>query len=215
MRGSVLLVGIAIALSAASGSSQSIVQNVGGDTKLVTPLILFDPSLGVLDSVELEGTMYLDELLVRTGDFDPSVTESIPRTTTGSLTFDFYDSFYTTSLTGYELYPANSIFGSMYLSAPVSITFTGAGVGDFYAGVVSSVPIETLADVLTPIGAGQIGDTPEEGNSLKVTYNYHNFYVPEPSTWAMMLLGFAIVGLALRSLDFPKTQVNGGCDYAC
>jgi hypothetical protein len=79
------------------------------------------------------------------------------------------------------------------------LTFTAPGVSTDYtvAGTAwktyqTSFVADSTSDVLTFAGAVQTGDTSVGLDAITVA-------VPEPATWAMMLIGFGMVGCALRA----------------
>jgi hypothetical protein len=71
---------------------------------------------------------------------------------------------------------------SNHFAGPIDFTITGVSVSDF---VANSKGFFAVADVLGSRGTGEAG-----GNMGTVVGT------PEPSTWAMMLLGFAGLGFA-------------------
>lgn len=57
-------------------------------------------------------------------------------------------------------------------------------------------------------GGGDTGTTPPGGGTVE-TPAPPAVAVPEPSTWSMMLLGFGLLGAALRSRPQPKQRSSG------
>ena len=88
-----------------------------------------------------------------------------------------------------------------------SRTFTSTETGNGSAGFVFDVSSDELAYVNAILGGGgniymaleaTIGDA-ESGPESFTIFNLHSPpNVPEPATWAMMLLGFGGIGLAMR-----------------
>jgi PEP-CTERM motif len=198
MRVPVLAIVCAVALSGTAVEASTIVQNVSGTQRGGTPLALFDPALGTLDSVQVEGTMGWSVDLVRLGAGTPLPAVDVPYTTSGSLILLSGSPFAPTTLTGSEIYAEGSMFGSIAVSGSVFALLTGAEVDRFIIAGQPTTLIAPFGGVPVPT-VGQIvfnPGSPLGSYSLAVTYNYNA--IPEPSTWAMMLFGFAAIGLARR-----------------
>jgi hypothetical protein len=97
-------------------------------------------------------------------------------------------------VTSVNLYVDNSDFGGV--GAPSSITIDGTT----YAPTVT--PISAYAEELTVSGPSLTGSTitvqPNAGSEPWIFVSEAQFFstVPEPSTWAMMFIGFAGLGFA-------------------
>jgi hypothetical protein len=81
-------------------------------------------------------------------------------------------------------------------AGPIDFTIAGVSVSDF---VANSDGFFAVADLLGPIGTGEVGGKIEAiiGQTSSV---------PEPSTWAMLLIGFAGLGFAgYRKAKTPRT----------
>lgn len=184
-------------------AAASIVQNVSGSQRGGTTLNLFDPTLGSLDSVQVEGTVGYSAGLFR-GFFDPTPPAvSIADTTNVGVGVGDAGSgvsFASGNVTGFEIYNEGSAFGSMDLSGPLFALLTGATVNPFIAGSENTSLIVPQFGPYPPTVGGLILNpaSPSATYSLKITYNYSSVSVPEPSTWAMMLLGFATIGIVAR-----------------
>ena len=85
------------------------------------------------------------------------------------------------ALAGDQSVPA---FGGIGGGSPAGIVFAGAPPGGGGGGIVA------------PPGGGEVVNPPPGGGGPVITPPVSA--VPEPGTWAMMLLGFAMVGLGLR-----------------
>jgi PEP-CTERM motif len=71
-------------------------------------------------------------------------------------------------------------------AGPIDFTIAGVSVSDF---VANSNGFFAVADLLGPNGTGDVG------GMIETTITQHSS-VPEPSTWAMLLIGFAGLGFA-------------------
>jgi hypothetical protein len=182
-------------------SADTIVQNVSGTQRAGTNLVLFNPSLGDLLSVQVEGTLSYNEEILRgslTGDL-PAV--DVPLAVGFPLVLglsgpDFADG----TVSGDETYAAGSMFGSISLSGSLFALLTGVSVNPFIASNTTTVMIVPEIGPIPPTIGGTVFNpgSPLAGYSLKITYDYSPTGVPEPSTWAMMLLGFGAIGVAAR-----------------
>ena len=198
MRAFVLAAACAAAFCGTSASADTIVQSVSGTNVGGTPLNLFDPSLGNLTSVQIEGSLSWSEALVRSGILGTPAINT-PRTATGDLIVQISGvPLASATLSGNETYAEGSIFGSLSLSGALFALLTGANVNPFlYTGGQSSILLAPIASVAPQVGSIQFGPgSPGGSYSLRVTYNFTG--VPEPATWAMMLMGFAAIGFAMR-----------------
>jgi hypothetical protein len=66
---------------------------------------------------------------------------------------------------------------------------SGAGFRDTYAGTVYQIRVSAFDDAVD-----SFADLTTAGSSLRLAYA-----VPEPATWAMMLVGFGMMGTSLRN----------------
>lgn len=198
MRLCVLAAGVAAAVWATSAAADTIVQSVSGTNIGGTPLNLFDPTLGTLTSVQIDGSLSWSESLVRSAIITPAV--NTPRTAGGDLIVQSSGlPVASTTLSGNESYAAGSIFGSLSLSGSLFALLTGTDVNPFlYTGGQSSILLSPLASVAPQVGSIMFGPgSPGGSYSVRVSYNF-TANVPEPATWAMMLVGFAAIGFAMR-----------------
>jgi hypothetical protein len=76
---------------------------------------------------------------------------------------------------------------SNHFAGPIDFTIAGVSVSDFEANAKGFFAV---ADVLGSNGTG------EAGGKIETTISQTIVGTPEPSTWAMMLLGFAGLGFA-------------------
>jgi len=72
-------------------------------------------------------------------------------------------------------------------AGPIDFTIAGVSVSDF---VANSNGFFAVADLLGPIGTGEVG------GKIEAIIGQTSSSVPEPSTWAMLLIGFAGLGFA-------------------
>jgi PEP-CTERM motif len=82
----------------------------------------------------------------------------------------------------------NSPGTSNSFAGPLDFTIAGVSVSDF---VANSDGFFAVADILGPIGTGEVG-----GKIGTIGTPVTTSSVPEPSTWAMLLIGFAGLGFA-------------------
>jgi hypothetical protein len=164
-----------LATVSAPASAAQIVENfnisVSGDADqlfLSTPFDLFHPSLGTL----------------------ASVNESVSGSLTWSPGASGQELLLALGLTGATQFFFGSQSGDPQV---INVSLNGAGGFQDPAFVGTGTRQESLAAAQSP-GIGTLS-----GDSLtgQVTYNYTPAAVPEPSTWAMMLVGFAGLGYAL------------------
>ena len=136
---------------------------------------------------------------------------SLPRTLTYAISIAGPDKAYATTLIGGAsnvadalLGPGDEIFGAVILS-----TFEGGSTFDFsYQGDLLLGVIDGFADITVNGAEVSIGDPGDDtvinlgsfGPNIDLTISGVGTFVvggavPEPSTWAMMLLGFAGLGI--------------------
>ncbi len=93
--------------------------------------------------------------------------------------------------------------------APV-VTFNGFGSGGTAVYSLSNVAFANGANTLTfsYSGVGQgIGDEAWRIRGLTVNGDPQTSAVPEPATWAMMLIGFGMVGAGMRRRVSARVQI--------
>lgn len=133
-------------------------------------------------------------------------------TATDTITFNnftggvsaFGGLFFTSNLSG--LYtPGSIVLTATDSSGTVSRTIFGTTTSTFL-GFVSTGPLlsTTLTSVQPTSGDGFVWPT---ANNLMLAGRATMGAVPEPTTWAMMLVGFAGVGFSMRSAK-RKTKVS-------
>ena len=180
-------------------SASTIVQNLTGNQRSPALLTLFDPALGTLTSVQVQGTTGLSIGLVapqrpNLAAVDIPVTADI-----GVYLGPNGNPFASGPATGSESYAQGDIFGSISLSGTIFAILTGANVNQFLVGSRSVAEVNPTFPLIQPQVGGRVFSPGDIAfYSLQFTYNYVSAAVPEPSAWAMMLLGFGGIGLALR-----------------
>lgn len=125
---------------------------------------------------------------------------------------------FTLSLNSLPIYSASFDLGgggtNQVLLAPVGATQTANSFGLFNGGLASlSVPLNLVdgSNSLTFAYSGVPQGTGDEAwgiSNLIVTGNAFNAAIPEPSTWAMLLIGFGALGAAMRRKRGPKVSVT-------
>ncbi|MEO6716753.1 MAG: FxDxF family PEP-CTERM protein [Novosphingobium sp.] len=104
--------------------------------------------------------------------------------------------------------PNDITFGTTTVGSPMTVTlngtaFTLTSTGIFDTGTlgfISLLPTNTLSI------NGRAGATGQ--GSYSGTLQFANRAVPEPAIWAMMLLGFGMIGFAMRRRPKFSTRVN-------
>jgi hypothetical protein len=198
MRLSVLAIACPAALASAPVQATTIVQTVSGSNKSGTPFNLFDPTLGTLDSVKIEGTLTWSEDLIRDGSGDLSAVD-LSRAASEGLVDVFTSSVdATTTVSGDETYAQGSMFGSLSLSGSLFAVLTGTDVNKFFIVGNRTFSGFTVTSSVAP-QVGQILANPGSPHgTYSLTLSYFYTGLPEPATWAMMLLGFGAIGCAVR-----------------
>jgi|KBSMisStaDraftv2_1062788.scaffolds.fasta_scaffold323779_2 hypothetical protein len=193
----ILVAALGIGLWCTAANAATIVQTVSGNQVYPDTINLFIPDpllLQQLVSVQIEGTMSVSEGVIRANPLDLSEL-SYSQFGTGFLELSSGGGhFVSSSLTGTEFYPEGSIGGSISLSGPIFAILTGPAMDPFRAPPISDSIMPDL-NMGPPLG----GALTRGGLiSYAVTITYTILPVPEPSTWAMMLLGFGAIGMAVR-----------------
>jgi hypothetical protein len=123
--------------------------------------------------------------------FDPSLgtLTGVAESVTGSLTWDFGEDIGQTLLLALQKTGASQFFLSSGMVGNQVINVSLSGAGGFQDPVFLGPG--TTQESLAASGPGSLS-----GDSLtgQVTYTYTPAAVPEPSTWAMMLVGLAGLG---------------------
>lgn len=132
----------------------------------------------------------------------------------GGFTFEVYNSTHSTILFSMPTTPGSvsvvATTGSQDAEITASISALNLSAGTYWAGFVA----QNLALAILPGGndSAFLTSSPHTGGPVSVTYAGDTGYqllgevsaVPEPSTWAMMILGFAGIGfMAYRRKEKP------------
>lgn len=144
----------------------------------------------------------LASIVSTNGGFQGNHFEDVVNTTTARTTFNFaapivgFGGFFNLSPGGADLGIAPLLDGTTALGAGTAFEVpNGSGLDDFW-GFVSTIPFTSV----TLIGGTQTGNQNAE------LYHLDNLRfgaastpaVPEPATWAMMLVGFGAIGWTMR-----------------
>jgi hypothetical protein len=207
---------VAAILWCSSANAATIVQTVTGSQvnpaslTLFDPLTGFDPLLGfpaglsTLVSVQVEGTINASVGVLRTNTLDLSAA-TYSSSGSGSLELSPGTSFAPFSLSGTESYAAGSVGGAISLSGSLFTILTGPAVSQFRGGTSLVMPDAAFAP---PVG-GQLTRGGLFSYALTFTYTYDlPTPIPEPTTWAMMVLGFAGLGLIMRRRPAETGRVS-------
>ena len=98
---------------------------------------------------------------------------------------------------------ATSISFGTGILAPISLSAPGFGFGNFSGPNLFN---GSLTDPMFNLGTFRLGqvNTGAGTGGGNLTISQVNSAVPEPSTWAMLLLGFAGIGFSMRKLRSRK-----------
>jgi hypothetical protein len=215
MNRSILAVGSVLLACCVSGGAQA------GLEKLIIPLDVYASAVAPLG--ETLATVTVTDLLAGGVSVDVSLTKDAKYfASTGGdhITFafnldkviDYSDLTFTnpsssdfTFVTTKDAGPTFGTFSdgidgtwkgtSNKFAGPIDFTIAGVSVANF---LVNSKDYWAIADVLGAKGTGEVGG--QDGTVHPA--------VPEPSTWAMLLLGFAGLGLA----GYRKAKRNAGSE---
>jgi len=213
-----ILGAVAVALWCSFANAATIVQTVTGSQVNPGTLTLFDPLTGfdpllpfpfgfsTLVSVQVEGTINANVGALRTNAVDlPAATYS--SSASGLLALSPGTTFAPFSLSGTESYAEGSVGGAISLSGSLFTILTGSAVNQFRGSTASVIPDVNFPP---PVG-GQL--VPRGGlisYALTFTYTYNlPAPIPEPTSWAIMLLGFAGLGLRMRWRPAERGRMSG------
>jgi hypothetical protein len=208
---SVFATAVAVLCLSSSANAGTLVQTMSGSNIAGTYLTLFDPSFGPLNSVQIEGTMTVQAAAMRDPFGDLSAV-NVDVGGVGAIIASWGTVVPLTDLTGTESFAEGSAFGGASVSGNISNLLTGAAVNPFLQdGIRPNGGLwQPFGGVFLLVGHEFIPGKPIPSTyNVTVTYNFGP--VPEPSTWAMMLLGFSMIGVAFRysasSLRRPLSAV--------
>jgi hypothetical protein len=201
MRKGIFAVAMATAFWCTSAAADTIVTTISATNRTApVSLTLFNPTLGSLTSVQIQGTLSFEEPTMR--PFDPfGVMPAVSNPVSAPFTL-VNAGLGTTLVNGTETYDVGQIFGEASGSASVFALLTGTDVNPFIAGAGGTSTLVFATGVFPTGLIGKLVSSPGSTDSFSLTYTYtyvSALSVPEPSTWAMMLLGFAGIGLVCRS----------------
>lgn len=172
----------------------------------------FDASLGTLDSVTLDFSFLMPDVssTVTNTHRSQARTYTVGGNATGGVSGAGFTlsntsatvSKQTASISAGNMGPIGSFGGSGGSSATLA-TGLGAFIGD---GDLAYNFTRAASFTLMPNGQGTLKINPLVGGTAKLTYNYTapvvtsptTGAVPEPATWAMMIIGFGAAGAMMR-----------------
>lgn len=166
----------------------------------------FDSSLGVLTSVEflLSDTTSVAIQITNNnlvGTAFTNATAAIPLTVTGPGSLSLSKTI-TANLASGMAAPGVNNFASTTDTQSTNATLA-TGLAAFEGGASDMLSFEADAGVGSYSGVAgpntDFGGTANVSGAFQVIYDYTAAAVPEPATWAMLLLGVAGLGLALRA----------------
>lgn len=192
--------GMVLVLAAAAADAATKSVTVAGSGPGVVTMALFDPALGKLLSVYADATYssvvpYMS--MTTPVGYDHAVTGSA---SLGSLSFTLSGASSVMQQSGYGYFSVTAS-GSTSWTDPADLSgllgTSGNVVG--YAGVSAPAPGRLIAGSFLPSA------------TYHVTYTYDDSpAVPEPATWAMMVGGFVLTGLALRAARRNRAVAKPG-----
>jgi len=146
-----------------------------------------------------------------TYNFPVAGSENFSITRTGSSFGIFPGTFTASGTATYLLDP--SVFASFVdKSNQCGFAFHGLGVCASAQGG-GPTAFNIASNVENLVFRGCFGTCNVSTTNYTLTYTYNPFAVPEASSWAMMLLGFAGIGFAMRRPGaYIDTVAEGGCD---
>lgn len=193
---------VALGTSASSKSISHELINTpyGGDN--IGELPLFNPALGHLDSIDIDIFGFSSQLFDVYTMEEPS---TLYMTLEGaSVVFEYGGISLTASMPKvskvYHYQPWAESYAYLYTEAETSQNYI-SGLAPFKgSGKVFTTPFVFVGDVSYSHEGGYIDvedchHCVDSRATARVTYNYS---VPEPTTWAMMLMGFGAVGYRMR-----------------
>ncbi|WP_242140893.1 PEPxxWA-CTERM sorting domain-containing protein [Sphingomonas sp. TREG-RG-20F-R18-01] len=185
-----------IGLSAAPANALTIVQTA---TNLRNYINQFNPSLGTLNSVTITSSYVKTYFFAKSYSYPGAVLPTINAIgtiyTNGLAAYDFTGAYQANVVN-----PENISFGfSATATGKSSLNlsqYIGTGTAGLFEGTGdTSFSIDGLAIQPTDLHFPTLAT-----DQYTVTYDFTAFGagVPEPSTWALMLVGFGSIGLAMR-----------------
>ena len=210
-----LLIGAPVVASAETiTQTYSVAPATSSWSSSVGPFDEFDPSLGVLTAVTATLTVSVSEhgsvqnltpfsqSFTLTTDTELKATGGPGPLSAADLDALASDSHHYADLSSQGSAP----YGPFATTAFDTFTATTADLADFIGSGTFSVNLAADYTALLNGGGGNIALdlTSTAGGSLTLVYTYT--VVPEPSTWAMMLIGFAGLSLAgYRRMKIPAS----------
>jgi hypothetical protein len=207
VRKHILTLAALAALAAGPAFAATIVQtqSIAAGSDATTPVTFqqFDTALGTLNSV----TLWFDAAMSNISGtvYDPSTNGRTYHLTEGALAGFAGNGFnLSTTLSGGAA--SLNVAGKTTVNIG-PFTDSESGTSTLNSGLAPYIGLGSVGFSFTRLSEfavdnnGQIDITPLIGGDAKLTYNYTPSApaaVPEPGTWAMLIVGFASIGAALR-----------------
>jgi hypothetical protein len=176
----------------APAQAAEVIQKIGTTSNNVSTLQLFDPVWGLLESVQVDYSIYFGETRVRSGD-PAQIGQVFTRTVVGQI-IPFSGSSITLPTISFPITGTvgTGLFFDVFGSGSNSVNFTGESVQAFVGAGVTTLNGGACCAQTGP-------NRPISGFNATFTYSFTSASaVPEPTTWAMMLIGFGAVGSSMR-----------------
>jgi hypothetical protein len=165
----------------------------------------FNSSLGTLTSVEFEltDTATASVVVINTTDIAQlfsNASAAIPLTVTGPGGLSVADLITAEVASGSVAAGQTATFAGVTGTHSADTTFTGAALLAFESDPVVNLSYTANAGAGTYAGTGLPGvaftGSASAGGTFELIYNYAA--VPEPGTWALLMLGVGAIGVAMR-----------------
>jgi hypothetical protein len=194
-----------VALMGASEAAATVYTITGTSGIPVSGIITTDGNVGTLSAADITDWQ-INQPVTRLGPGTIDPANSTVSLTGGALTATSTELLFNFSDTGPSLlsFASNNFFGG---SGGVNFQYCGAAATTPCFTSIGNVSSAITLAVVAP-GTGSTQATIPESGVVEIAAASGPPAVPEPTTWVMMLLGFAGLGFAASRLrTFPQQQV--------